>query len=227
MHTNSNLESILSQTFFGIDTLTIFSDLEDFILFSESSLIHQKQQEIQRVNKEFNKFYIRKSDQEHQYMIQIFDNIEYRFEISLKQRIRYAALVSLITTIEWVLLSLKKRVLFPFPKKPKEKNEAIYTLEVFNEQAKLNLKQEIILLESLTQIRNCIVHAAGLLASYKHESKLRDILSGELGIRVSNRNFLGDSIEIEAEFLEGVVKNVRIWITELEKNLLKHRLISK
>jgi len=65
MHTNSNLESILSQTFFGIDTLTIFSDLEDFILFSESSLIHQKQQEIQRVNKEFNKFHIRKSDQEH------------------------------------------------------------------------------------------------------------------------------------------------------------------
>jgi len=98
-------------------------------------------------------------------MIQVFDNIEYRFEISLKQRIRYAALVSLITTIEWVLLSLKKRVLFPFPKKPKEKNEAIYTLEVFNEQAKLNLKQEIILLESLTQIRNCIVHAAGLLAN--------------------------------------------------------------
>ena len=214
-----DFNTFLDQTFFGLDTLTMLGDVEDFIEFSESNIGWQKRRELRRAEQECNDTEFDDPQLEAQYRDQTLEGVEYRFEISLKQRVRYAALSALITTVEWVLLTLKKRAAFEFPKKPEKTNEAVHALTVFNEKASISLEHEVQLLESLNQIRNCIVHAAGLLASYKYEQKLRQRLVGLIGVRVSNCNFLGDSIEIEAGFLEGVIKDVRVWLPEVEKTL--------
>ncbi|MCG3185943.1 MAG: hypothetical protein IOMNBAOH_00485 [Rhodocyclaceae bacterium] len=136
-----------------------------------------------------------------------------------------ASIVALITTVEWVLLALKQRTSFAFPQKPDKKNEATHVLSVFNEKAALALEQEILSLEALIYIRNCIVHAAGLLASYKHETELRQRLATMAGIKVSNINFLGEGIEIETGFLQCAIKDVRRWLPNIEKAILERGFI--
>jgi hypothetical protein len=230
MSTKFELNAFLDQTFFGIDTLTMLGDVEDFIGFSESNIGWQKHRELRRTEQECNDTEFNAPRLEAQYRDQMLEGVEYRFDVSLTQRVRYAGLIALITTVEWVLLALKKRTVFEFPKKTEKaekRNEAVHALSVFNEKAAIGLEQEVQLLESLSQIRNCIVHAAGLLASYKHEPELRRRLVGLSGLRVSNFNFLGESIEIEAGFLEGVIRDARVWLPNVEKALSDRGLVSQ
>lgn len=222
-----DFNTLLKQTFFCIDTLTMLGDVEDFIEFSESNIGWQKHRELRRAEQECNAADFDDPHLEAQYRDQTVEGVEYRFEISLKQRVRYAALIALITTIEWVLLALKKRAAFKFPKKPVKKNGAVHALSIFNEKTSASLEKNIQFLESLSQVRNCIVHAAGLLESYQYESELRQRLVGLSGVKISNLNFLGDSIEIEAGFLEGVIKDVRVWLPNVEKILLERGLLSQ
>jgi len=227
MSTKFDLDTFLDQTSFGLDTLTMLGDVEDFIEFSESNIGWQKHRELRRAEQECDSTHFDDPHLEVQYRNQMLEGVEYRFETSLRQRVRYAALIALITTIEWVLLALKKRAAFEFPKKPEKTNEAVHALSVFNKKADISLEPQIQLLEALSQIRNCIVHAAGLLASYKHEPELRQRLEALPGVKVSNLNFLGDSIELESGFLEGVIRDVRGWLPTVEKSLLEREFLSK
>ena len=222
MKAKLDLNAFLDQTFFGLDILTMLGDVEDFIEFSENNIGWQKHRELRRAEQECNDTEFADPRLEAQYRDQMLNGVEFRFGVSLTQRVRYSSLIALITTIEWSLLALKKRASFEFPKTPDKTNEAIHILSVLSEKAALSLEQEILSLETLIYVRNCIVHAAGLLASYKHEVELRQRLTPLTGVKVSNINFLGDSIEIEIGFLEGVIRNVRHWLPNLEKELLAH-----
>jgi hypothetical protein len=225
MASQIDLTALLDQTFFGLDTLTMLGDVEDFIEFSESNIGSQKNRELRRAEQECNNIEFDDPRLEAQYRDQMLEGVEYRFEVSLKQRVRYAALVALITTIEWVLLALKKRACFRFPRTPKGMNEAAHALSIFNRRSTLKLDDKILLLEKLVYVRNCIVHAAGLLSSYQHEDELRQTVAALSGIKASNLNFLGDSIEIETGFLEGVIKDVRVWLPNLEKVVTEQGLL--
>lgn len=227
MSTKFDIDAFFDQTFFGLDILTMLGDVEDFIEFSESNIGWQKHRELRRAEQQCDAVHLNDPHLEAQYRDQALEGVEYRFETSLRQRVRYAALIALITTVEWVLLALKKRATFKFPRKPEKTSEAVHALSVFNEIATIGLEKEVQLLESLSQIRNCIVHAAGLLTSYKHESELRQRLDELSGVRVSNISFLGDSIEIEAGFLEGIIKVVRVWLPGVEEALSSRALVSR
>ncbi len=139
MNTKLDLNAFLDQTFFGLDTLTMLADVEDFIEFSESNIDWQKHRELRRAEQECNNVWFDDPRLKTQYRDQTLEGVKFRFEVSLTQRVRYAALIALITTIEWVLLALKKRVSFNFPERPDGKNEAVYILSVFNNKAALGL----------------------------------------------------------------------------------------
>ncbi|MBT9538558.1 hypothetical protein [Thiobacillus sp.] len=227
MSAKLDLNTFLDQTFFGIDTLTMLGDVDDFIEFSESNIGWQKHRELRRAEQKCNDTEFDDPRLEAQYRDQILEGVEYRFDVSLTQRVRYAGLIALITTVEWVVLALKRQSAFEFPTKPKKKNEAAHVLSVLSREAALGLEQKIVLLETLSQVRNCIVHAAGLLASYQYQPELRQALIALPGIKVSNLNFLGDSIEIEAGFLEGLIKDVRVWLPNVEKAVSERGLLRK
>lgn len=222
-----DLSALLDQTFFGLDTLSMLEDIEDFIEFSESSIGWQKHRELRRVTQECNDTKFNDPREEAQYRDQMLEGVNFRFEVSLTQRVRYAALVTLITTIEWVLLALKERTILEFPNTQDGKCEVVRILLKFNSEANLGFEQEIASLETLIFVRNCIVHAAGLLASYKHEVELRRSLTTLAGIKVSDLRFLGDGIEIESGFLEEVIRGVRLWLPNVEKMILARGLLRK
>lgn len=227
MTSKSVLPALLEQTFYGLDTLAMLGDVEDFIKFSENNIRWQKLREFLRTEQDCNDTEFEDPRMKAQYQDQMFEGVEYRFDVSLTQRVRYASLIALITTVEWSVLAFKKRAAFEFPTKPRKKNEAVHVLSVFDEKATLGLKQNILLLETLSQVRNCIVHAAGLLAHYDYESELRQSIAVLPGIKVSNLNFLGDSIEIEDGFLEGVIKDIRVWLPDVEKTVSEQGFIRK
>ena len=222
-----DLTALLDQTFFGLDTLSMLGDIEDFIEFSESNIGWQKNRELRRAERECDGIGFDDPRDEGQYRDQMMEGVKFRFDASLTQRVRYAALVSLITTIEWVLLALKQRTSFKFPERKNGRSETIHILSVFNSKASLGVEKEIIFLETLIHIRNCIVHAAGLLGSYKYEDKLRQKLESFEGVKVSDIRFLGDGIEIESDFLENVIIKVRAWLPNVEKEVSEKGLLQK
>jgi len=222
-----DFDTLLDQTFWGLDILTMLGDVEDFIEFSESNIGWQKHRELRRTEQECNDFEFDDPHLEAQYRHQALEGVEFRFEVSLTQRVRYATLIALITTVEWVLLTLKKRASFKFPRKPDKQNEAIYVLSEFNKKMNLGLEEKILILEALVKIRNCIVHDAGLLASSQYENDLRHLIPTLLGIRISNLNFLGEGIEIETGFIQGVIRDVRVWLPNLEKVASAQKLLRK
>lgn len=121
MKTKLDLEALLDQTFFGLDALSMLGDVEDFIEFSESNIGWQKHRELRRAQQECDDVGFDDPHDEAQYRNQMLEGVEYRFEVSLTQRVLCSALTALITTIEWVLLALKKRASFDFPEQPKNK----------------------------------------------------------------------------------------------------------
>lgn len=227
MKTPIDIEAFLDQTFFGLDTQAMLGDVEDFINFSEANIDWQKKRELRRAEQECDEEQFDDSHFAAQYRDQKLEGVEYRFDVSLTQRVRYAALTSLITTIEWVLLALKNRASFSFPKRPEGKNEAVHILAVFDQKALLGLQLKAEILEDLVQVRNCIVHGAGLLGSYRHEAELRKRLTRMNGVKVSNINFLGDGVEIEQGFLQGILDDVKEWLPNLEKSISEQGLLRK
>ncbi len=157
----------------------------------------------------------------------MLEGVKFRFEVSLTQRVRYAALVALITTVEWVLLALKERTSFKFPQRPGGSSEAIHVLSVFNDMASLGVEKEISFLETLIYIRNCIVHAAGLLDSYNRGAELRQAVESLEGVKVSDLRFFGDGIEIESGFLENAINSIRAWLPNVEKGVSEKGLLRK
>lgn len=227
MKNRFDFATFLEQTLFGLDIHLMLGDVEDFIDFSESNIDWQKRRELRKAEQECNFEVFDDPQFAAQYRDQTIEGIEYRFEVSLRQRVRYAALTALITTVEWIVISLKLRANFRIPKKADGKNEAVHLLEVFDNKTTLGLRSEIERIETLVQVRNCVVHAAGLLASYKYEPELRQLLSDFPGVSVGNINSLGDAIQIQQGHLQAMIEELEGWLPRLERTLLEKCLLRK
>ncbi len=148
--------------------------------------------------------------------------------ISLTQRVRYSGLTAVITTIEWSLIVIKGQATFPVPDKPKTpkgRSEAVYLLEVFAKRCGQNLATDIKELQTLTQVRNCVVHSAGRIETYEFLNELRQALQGHVGIKLSNSNFLGESIEVAEGYLQSVIERAKTWLPALEKAMRQQGLL--
>jgi hypothetical protein len=213
-------DAFLNQPIYAWDTLTLLSDIEDFIDFSESNIDWQLKRELRRLKIEHAEVIIDDPHTDAQYKDQQIEAAEYRFNVSLAQRVRYSALTALITSIEWSLLVLRRRAQFSIPDKPDRTNEAVHLVSVFAERAGHDLQDERELLATLVQVRNCIVHSSGRIETYKYAADLRQRLAGfATGIRLSSVSFLGEGIEIEAGYLQEVLDRAKRWLPALERAL--------
>lgn len=221
-----DLSTFLDHTFFAIDTYFLLADIEDFIDLSERNIDTEKNRELHEAESQWEKSLLGERRDATEDYVNTVKSIDYRFDVSLTQRVRYAALVSLITTIEWVLLPLKKRFNIEFPKqKPAGISEAVHILHMFNRAGSLCLESKIRSIETLVHVRNCIVHAAGLVASYKHDKDLRKRLVGCHGIKISDINHLGEAIEIEPGYLQGFLEDLKCWLPSLERDMREKGLL--
>ena len=201
----------------GIDTMLMLDDLRSFLDFSEQNIQWQKKRELHRVQRECDKKLLENPDLGPTYSESHCEDVQRRFD-SLVQRVRYASLIALITTVERVAVAMRgfaESMDRSLPPRPSGKNIVVHLLDVFS-QVGLGSEQQVVLLETLTQVRNCIVHAAGLIDEYEHGAQLRSKLTDFDGIRVSLHDFWGqDTIEIDEGYLQRLLDDTKAWLVKL------------
>lgn len=217
--TKLDLDALLDKTFFCIDVMTLLADVESFLELSEENLERQKAHELQLAADKV----ILEDDEylQHQYRGHLIESANYHFDISLTQRVRYAGLTALITTVDWCALGFQKRLAFNLPAKPKKINPTVHMLAVLNEKAGLSYAAEIEDLEGLVHVRNCVVHAAGFVDSYEHKSSLEKTIAKLPGVALSDENFLGQSVAIDRNALPSRIEAMKNWLPDLDERCTK------
>ena len=142
-------EAFLNQPIYAWDTLTLLGDIEDFIDFSEANIEWQLKRELRRLKTEHAEVIIDDPYTDAQYKDQQIEGTEYRFNVSLAQRVRYSALTALITSVEWSILVLRRRAQFTIPDKPEKLSEAVHLISVFTSKVQQDLSAEEPLLSML------------------------------------------------------------------------------
>lgn len=228
MLTPKQINALLNEPIYGWDSLTLLGDVEDFLDFSEAHIECQTKRELRAASAECDGMEFEDPLDKARYREHRVEGVQYRFNVSLIQRVRYSCLTAVITTIEWSLIVTKGRASFHVPDKPttpKGRSDAVYLLEVFANRCGQNLAQEIKDLQTLTQVRNCVVHSAGRIETYEFAKELRQALQGHSGIKLSSSNFLGESIEVAEGYLQSVIERAKTWLPALEKAMHQEGLL--
>ena len=204
-----------------------FADLLDFIKFSEENLEWQRQSHIKRLDMHYKgKEYLLD-----EYFPQL-DAIEYRFDFNLAQKIRYSAIIALVTTLEWVskLLKDKGQKEEEVKKKFNGVNKHITRLREYYQFADCNLEHNFEELEKVIKIRNCITHSAGIIEDDEYPEQITEIVKTLKGFEVSDETvalsqYIG-MILIDRGVIEEIIKRTESWIPDFieecrQKNLIE------
>jgi hypothetical protein len=174
-----------------------------FLQFSEKNIDWQKKVALQQVEKEMRDVALDEPEWSNLYQHER-DSVLFRFDVALPMRVRYAALVSLIATIEWSMTVLRPS--FRISKLPNGKNNVVHLLHVLAKRCELQISDRINQLEFLIWVRNSIMHNSGVLKGYKHETDLRrHIVAYEPDFIISNWHYIGDTVEIKQGALEKLI----------------------
>lgn len=218
---NFDLEEFLNRKHFAFSFGALIGDVEDFLEFSEQNIEWQRRTAIQAIHRtpDFDSF-------PEGYLDHLLTNAEHRFTMSLPMRLRYAALVALVTTVEWEGKVLGEYATFPIGKKPDRVNETVYILRAFETELSLGVGATIDDYERLVFVRNAVAHNAGVAPGYKYEAQLREAVSHLKGFSITNWHFIGDCVKVERDALIPYVRTMgsllpRIWEEADKKGKVK------
>lgn len=218
-----DLDRLMNEPIYDFDFQFMIGDIQDYLDFSENNIEWQYRSELQSIKRraEVGDFEgIPQGYREH-----LETNAEHRFKVSLPLRIRYGALLALVTTVEWSVAYLDRNLIEPRGTVPKGKNETIYLLEVLNERTSLGRDDQIRDFEVLIWIRNCIAHSAGLEKDYTFSSELRKDVRRLSGFSFANWHFFGSHVAIEKGALDKYIREMKHLIVDLHKAAYEKKVI--
>ncbi len=220
MHlTAEQVDRLLNSTIYSWDVSSLLSGIVDFLEFSESNVAWQREREVRRARKEADELDFGPMDAHllPQAQVQIVESAEYRFDIGLAQSVRYSGLVAYVTAVEWCAKLFASRASTPVPKSPKGTNEAVHILRSLDAKTEGGFEQQINVFERVVFVRNCVVHAAGLIRGDKHEVELRAAISAVPSFELSTAGFLGESVHISKGAIEALARSALEWIPLLDR----------
>lgn len=225
MLTPAQIEALINEPIYGLDALTLLEDVEDFLDFSEANIDWQAKRGARKAEVECQAIEFDDPLDAVRYREHRLEGVNYRFNVSLTQRIRYSGLTAVITSIEWSLVVMQRRATFAIPPKPRGTSEAVHLLGAFASRVGQEVTDQIKLLILLVHVRNCVVHSAGRIETYDFADDLRQALSGHDGIKLSNSSYLGESIEICPGYLQKVIEQAKVWLPALETAMHQQGLL--
>jgi len=157
-------EKFLNTPMFALNQLSVFSNVADFLNFSEDNIAKQKIVALQGVEQK-----VADSGYEEPevfgYRDHILTSIDFRFDVALPMRVRYAALTAFTSTVEWSVTVLKPTV--PIPKEPSGMSRTIHLLFVYAQRCGISLDRQIRCLEFLIwyAIASCTMLASSKATS--------------------------------------------------------------
>lgn len=192
-----DLQRFLDTPIEAFDFQFMIGDVKDFLEFSESNIEWQYRRELQAIasRKDLDDF-------PPGYRDHLEQNAEHRFKVSLPLRVRYGTLLAFTTSVEWAVGYLNKCAASPVTDDRDGTNLTVKTLREFATRAAIDASAVIDDYEALVQIRNCIVHAAGITESYRFKDTLPSAVARISGIALANWHFFGDQVCIEKGALE-------------------------
>jgi hypothetical protein len=225
--TQADVDRLLDQTFYSLDTTTMLSGVIDFLEFSEGNLSWQRRREMRKAKHEGDtiKFDLENQHLEAQYRHHLIENVEYWFDVSLSQRIRYAGLVAFVTTLEWCSKGLAKQFTLKPPKVPNKENRHVHFLAHIDELSSSGFRVHIDNVRKLVRVRDCIVHSAGFLEGHKFDKDIRDAARALKGFSIWDENLLGKSVRIEQGAVERYASNANEWVPKLVERCVKAGLV--
>lgn len=185
-----------------------FADLLDFLSFSENNIEFQRRSNLRKLDKEAS--YKKIDCAEYAAELQ---NIEGRFDIYLARSIRFAAIISLATTVEWIASFLKDHAYISIPDCPKGSNKSIHILKTLLERVKYQGFHNLENLEKIIKIRNCIAHSMGSVKSYKYGKEIEGFLESLNGFSIADNHFIDGVINIERGAIESIIMETQSWAT--------------
>lgn len=208
---------------FALDQLGVLSDVLSFLRFSEDNIQQQKIIFLQGINQKVIDSGLEEPEvfSYHQHLL---DNADFRFDVALPMRVRYAALTAFISTIEWSTTVLKPSS--PIPKPPNGMSQTIHLLFVYAQRCGMSLEREIRCLEFLIWVRNGIVHNTGVLKGYRYEQQIRAAIPAyQPDFTISNWHYIGDTVEIRLGALERLIESWSEIIRDLYTAAAKKKLL--
>ncbi|WP_316165002.1 MULTISPECIES: hypothetical protein [unclassified Bradyrhizobium] len=216
-------EKFLNTPIFALDQLGLLSNVGDFLTFSEDSIAHQKTAALEGVEKDVTEPGLEEPEV-FSYREHLLNGIDFRFDVALPMRVRYAALTAFTSTVEWSMTILRPS--FHITKPPKGTSLPIHLLAVFADRCDLPLTDQIRCLEFLIWVRNSIMHNAGVLKGYRYEQQVRSSISAyHPNFIISNWHYIGDTVEIKRGALEPLIESWSEIIRELYTVATKRKLL--
>lgn len=194
-------DGFLNRKHFAFSFGALIGDVEDFLDFSERNIEWQRHSAIQAIR--------RMPDLEgfpEGYLDHLLANAEHRFTTSLPMRLRYASLVSLVTTVEWETRILGEYAAFPITAKPTGVNNTVHILRSFESHLTLEAGPTIDDYERIVFVRNVISHNAGVVPSCDFEDQLRAAIKHLSGFSIVNWHFVGECVKIEKGALNTYIR---------------------
>lgn len=221
--TNSGITTFLNCTLESLDLIAMLNGVDRFISFNETNIETQKATQTNLAEKTV--FVGVVDSLQLQLRDQLVESTKYRFDIDFTRRSRYAGLTALITTVDWFVVSFRNRLSFTATEK--KGNKTVNLLRDLNELSQQPYAKQIKDFEHLVHVRNCIVHASGLIESYEHEKSLREALPNIRGVTLFVDDFLGECIDLDRDAIPSRVNEMKNWLPAIEyecsrTGLLKH-----
>jgi hypothetical protein len=209
-----DLEKFLDTPIYAFDFQFMVGDVKDFLEFSESNIDWQHRRELQAISQRKDL-----SDYPPGYREHLEENANHRFLVSLPLRVRYAAVLALTTSVEWSVKFLNMRALAPVPEKRDGTNQTVRVLRELSARTQLSAQSTIDDYEALINVRNCIVHSAGLLATYQFKDTLSASVARLHGFSLANWHFFGDQVCIDRGALDPYIDQMGKLVIDLHQSM--------
>lgn len=205
-----NLQEFLDRPIYAFDFQVMIGDVIDFLDFSEGNIESQFQLELQAIPTK-----VAPQDWSTGLVEHLEDNANFRFQVALPLRLRYAVVIALVTSIEWSVRLLVKKFDVEVPSNPKRQSKVIRRISGLQAVAGIECEEEIRIARDLVQIRNCIAHSAGLIRHDRRSEEIRSSVDRLDGFSIEKMHFLGEHVYIEKGALNPYAEILKQLVVDL------------
>ncbi len=214
--TELNIDHLLDFTIDAMDFRFMIGDVKDFLEFSEQNIAWQHRRELQSIGLRAD------LKNEPDFRDSLEQSADHRFQVSLPLRVRYSALLSFVTSVEWSVEYLNRTAKEPVPKKNGDKlNHTVRVLRKLVTRVGLDATEEVADYEALVQLRNCIVHSGGIVSSYEYKKDLPIAAARVPGFTLEDCHFFGPQVGIARGALDRPIERTEKLVLKLHKEMRK------
>ena len=197
---------------YAFDLQVMIGDVIDYLDFSEAHIEWQLRLKLQEINRRDNVEDLPSGYREH-----LVENAEFRFGVSLPLRIRYSALISLVTSVEWSIRHLVKHLDVPLCGRTKGENKTVREMKSLEARTDMQRDKDIQIFKDLVHVRHCIVHSAGLIKDDKNSAKTVTSVERLDGFSLENWHFFGTHVCIGKGSLNPYAERLKQLVVEFHK----------